>query len=110
MWVKTFNGEQEYFNFSNTDNSRAERSVPKQIKINWQHSNEQKYTATIIFDEQEIFAAYRKLIEGNPDSADHAITMLLEISEKSHTIDVFVKDDNFILKLENNLSKSYKMK
>jgi hypothetical protein len=106
MWVKSFNGEQEYFNFSNSDNSRTHRGVPKKIKINWQHSNKQNFTATIVFDEQEIFDAYSKLTSGNPD---HELSLLLEISEQSHTVDVFVKDGTFILKLESYTIQRYKM-
>jgi hypothetical protein len=106
MWIKTFNGEQEYFNFSNSDNSRTHRGAPKKIKINWQHSNKQKFTATIVFDEQEIFDAYSKLTSGSPD---HELSLLLEISEQSNTVDVFVKDERFILELESYTIQRYKM-
>lgn len=106
MWVKTFNGEQEFFNFSNSDNSRAHRSIPKNIKLNWEQTNQKKYTANIIFDEKEIIQAHKKLIAGRPD---HELTFQLEISEQSHTVDVFIKDDKFILKLENSEIKRYKM-
>ena len=106
MWVKTFNGEQEYFNFSDSDNSRTHRAIPKRVKINWLQKSGQKYTATIHFDEEEIFKAYEKLITDKPE---HKITLQLEISEAGHTIDVFLKDEKFILKLEKNEMKVYKM-
>ena len=106
MWLKTFNGENEYFDFVKTDNTRTHRAVPKKIKINWQNKSGQKYTATIHFDEEEIFKAYEKLMTGKPE---HELTLQLEISEQSHSIDVFLKDKQFILKLEKNKIKTYKM-
>lgn len=106
MWLKTFNGEQEFFNFSSTDNNRIHRSIPKKIKLNWRQKNQKQYTANIVFDENEIFQAYNKLTSDKPD---HKLVLQLEISEQSHTVDVFIRNDKYILKLEKNDVKRYKM-
>ena len=108
MWLKTFNGENEYFDFSKDNNKREHRAVPKSIILNWQHSSGQKYSAKIEFNEQEILQAYQQLIKGKEENQ---LKLLMEIGEKyPPAVDIFLKDQKFILKLENNNTQVYKAK
>lgn len=107
MWIKTYNGEHEFFDYSKTESQRIQRAIPKEINLNWQDSFGLKFTAKITFDEIEIFKAYQKLMVETPN---HKMVLQVEINEATRVIDVFLKDDKFILQLEKNNIKVYKMR
>jgi len=106
MWAKTYNGENEYFDFSLPESERINRAVPKAIKVQWRDAIGGEYMADIAFDEEEIIAVFKKLYDADPEDA---LQLQLEISESHYTVDVFVKNSEFIIKLDKNQIKVFSM-
>lgn len=106
MWLRAFNGESEYFDYSRKMGQRTHRPIPKKIIIDWQNKTGKKYTVTILFDEQEIFQAYQNL---SGDDLGHNLQLEIEINETSPAVDVFLKDAHFILKLEKITMEVFRM-
>ncbi|KQO22471.1 hypothetical protein ASF10_08830 [Flavobacterium sp. Leaf82] len=64
-----FNGERETLlgeEFSK--NEYQERAIPRSLGIRWWDKNGQGYSGSFIFDEKEIFAAFKELHKKNPES------------------------------------------
>jgi hypothetical protein len=106
MKLKTNNGEYETFSLLQDTNPRSNRAVPNTIYLDWQDTFGIKYTTIINFDENETFRAFQKLSSGN---AGHQMELLLEISEKTHEIEISLKDHQFILRLQKTKVKVYSM-
>ena len=107
LWLETFNGESEFFGFADTDRPRQRRAVPTSIKVDWQNAAKKGYFATIDFDEQEVFQAFAKLSQGK---TDHPLVLQIEINPTSPALDVFLRDGEFVLKLDKNSVKIHKTK
>lgn len=107
LWLKTYNGENEYLNLTKDKNKRKRRAVPVSIKVKWQNLEGKNYIATVTFDEQEIFEAFEKLSQGK---AEHSLKLQLDINPTSPALDVLLRDDEFILKLEKCKFEIYKAK
>jgi hypothetical protein len=97
MWMKTFNGECEFFNFEKAENGRSDRSVPKKIILSWHDKWGGKFETNIEFDEWEIFKAYDKFFSYK---TDNKIKLRVEIDEMTHAIRISLVDLKFILQLE----------
>jgi hypothetical protein len=96
MWIKSFNGENNYFDFPLSDLKRKAAAVPRRIKIDWRAPTGVEYTASIIFNEQEIFQAFQKFyIHDNNEFQK----LQIEIGDKSPSIEVSLKNSDRILKL-----------
>jgi hypothetical protein len=97
MWLKTYNGEREFFNFAKAENGRSDRSVPKKIILSWHDKWGGKFETNIEFDEWEIFKAYDKFFSYK---TDNKIKLRVEIDEMTHAIRISLVDLKFILQLE----------
>jgi hypothetical protein len=96
-WVKNYNGECEFTKLPFGETVRTRRSVPKVITLNWENKSGITYTAKITPDEKEIFKAYQKI---SSNDFNHKMKLRIYINEMYNSIDVFLKDSQFILKLE----------
>lgn len=99
MWIKSFNGENYYIDFPMSALKRKPSAVPRRIKINWKAPSGGEFAANIIFDEQEIFKAFQKF---NKHNANEVLMLQIEIGDKSPSVEVSLKNAEFILKLESS--------
>lgn len=97
MWVHTFNGEKEFIDFSSNEEINKERAIPKGIILYWQATSGKKYKVETTLDEQEIFKAYHKLHDYNPNDS---LKLKVEISDMSYSARVFLRNSKFILELK----------
>lgn len=107
LWLETFNGESEFFGFADSDRPRQRRAVPTSIKVDWQNAAAKRYFAIIDFDEEEVFQAFEKLSQGK---TDHPLVLQIEFNPTSPALDVFLRDGEFVLKLDKNSVKIHKTK
>jgi hypothetical protein len=104
MWMKTYNGECEYYDFNKIESTRTDHSVPKTIKLNWQNTSGEKLTVKIKFDEVEMFKAYRKFFK---DTENNKVQLHVEITE--FAINIFMTDSKYLLRLEKCTAGLYNM-
>jgi hypothetical protein len=104
--LSTNNGEYETFSSFGDGYPRSNRAVPKTIYLDWQDTFGVKYTTIINFDENETIRAFQKLSSGQ---TDHQMELELEISEKTHEVEISLKDRQFILRLKKVGVKVYSM-
>lgn len=102
MWIKSFNGENYYIDFPVNKFKQEALALPRRIKINWVSPSGGKFTASIIFDEQEIFRAFQKLKKYN---AKEVLKLQIEIGDKLPTVGAALKNSEFILKLDSGKIK-----
>ena len=113
MFIQMMNGELEYIEYDQDDNNtyfvkpfaRVDKAVPKKMTINWLNSLDgREYQSVIYFNEKETMQAYQKFTESD-DLVN--FKMLLEISEKTGKIEIYIKDKKLFLKLEEFESAIY---
>jgi hypothetical protein len=102
MWIKSFNGENNYIDFPLSELKRKAAAVPRRIKIDWKTPAGGEFTASIIFDEQEIFQAFQKFSKSN---TNEFLTLQIEIGDRSPSIGVSLKNSDRILKLASSKIK-----
>jgi len=105
-WLRTYNGENEFFDFSRPSSNRSHRSIPRLIDLSWTNSKKGEYYAPIVFNQDEIIDAFKKL---SFEKGDDEITVEIIIKEKPRslentktvrTIDIFIKNSISAIKLE----------
>ena len=96
--LKTNNGEYETFTSLVGPRDRVNRAVPKVIYLDWQDAHGAKFTFEAKFSEREAIQAYDKLCGGKDNVK---MKLLLEISQKTHDLDISLKSQHYFLKLEN---------
>jgi hypothetical protein len=101
-WIKTYNGERESLYFRPGETSRTYRSVPKSVFVEWENKSGKRFQVLITMDETEIFKAYQKI---SSNKLDHNMKLRLDINEMTNEVDAYLKDSQFILKLEKNKIK-----
>jgi hypothetical protein len=106
LWLKTHNGECEFFNPKGPRSNRTNRAVPKTLDIEWQNKMGIKYIANILFDEYESFLVYKKMSALNNELS---LKLLIEISDKTNSIEIFVTDSKHIVKLEKIKVKVFRL-
>jgi hypothetical protein len=104
LWLKTLNGESEYFDFSSPSIARSRRALPQKVEVDWENHIGRKYEAFMNFDESEVTAAFRKLSEKN---GDHPMQLKLEISDDPHVIHTSINDGRYIIRLNKTISKTF---
>jgi len=104
LYLKTLNGEEEYYDFVTTSNVRPSRGLPKSLIVYWDTKTGFKYEADVRFDEAEITAAYKKL---SGENADHPMQLKLEISENPEVIHTSLNDGKYIIVLNKTKVKAY---
>lgn len=102
MWIKSFNGENNYIDFPMGDLKLKASAVPRRIKIDWKAPTGGDFTASIIFDEKEIFKAFQKF---NKHNANEVLKLQIEIGDISPSVGVSLKNSEFILRLESSKIK-----
>ncbi len=71
--------------------------MPKEITVFWMSKYKNKNRTDIFFDEEEVLAAFKKL---SSYKNSHEMQLQIEISEKTGIAEVFLRDSQYILKLE----------
>lgn len=104
VWLKTLNGEEEYFDFVKTSNARSSRGLPKSMEVFWDDKLGQKFQAVILFDEAEVTAAYKKL---SAERTDHPMQLQLEISDNFEVIHTSLNDGKYVILLNKTEVKTY---
>lgn len=107
MWLRTLNGEHEYFDFDKPESERTLRAMPKKIRLTWQKASGQQYKSEIEFDEEEIIAGFRKLIGERPD---RRIELQLEISQVPPTVDAVLAESEYVLPLNKIDIQTFKVR
>ena len=98
IWSSTFNGEKEYINYEKDKVCiKAERSVPKSMILNWQSSEGKKYSTDISFNTGEIFKAFDKLYNSDPDDT---LQLQIEIDASSYSLETYLINSKYTLALQ----------
>lgn len=104
LWLKTLNGEEEYFDFAKSINARTSRGLPKSLVVYWEDNVGEKLGADVQFDEAEINAAYTKLAAGK---TDHPMQLKLEIGDNPDVIHTSLNDGKYVILLSKTAVKAY---
>ncbi|KQB42633.1 DUF2931 family protein [Flavobacterium aquidurense] len=100
-----FNGEREtLLEEEFTKNEYQERAIPKILSIAWWDKNGQGYGGYILFDEREIFAAFKELHQKNPELN---IDLEIKINPGSEHLRVTLKNGINALSLLKNKLEVY---
>lgn len=103
LWLKTLNGEEEYFDFFGT-NIRPSRGLPQSLVVYWEDKIGIKFGADIYFDEAEVTAAYKKL---SADKIDHPMQLKLDISDNPRVILTSLNDGKYVILLNKTEVNAY---
>lgn len=105
LWLKTLNGEQEYFDFADHSTTRASRALPQKIDVHWENHMGQKYVGYMTFDDSEVTAAYTKLAA---QKGVNPMQLKLEIGDNPGVIHSSLNDGKYIIRLNKTQVKAYK--
>jgi hypothetical protein len=98
MWVNSFNGEKTYTDFNHRKSSVEHLPVPQKIDISWASPSGKLYSAILSFEEDEIFKAFQKYKEYDPE---HPAKLRITIGDLKPSVDVALRNDEYILYLKN---------
>ncbi|GFO70024.1 hypothetical protein GMLC_36030 [Geomonas limicola] len=104
LWLKTLNGEEEYFDFVKTSNARTSRGLPQSLEVYWDDKTGRKFQAVVRFDEAEVTAAYKKL---SGEKTDYPMQLKLEISDNPEVIHTSLNDGKYVILLGKTEVKTY---
>jgi hypothetical protein len=104
LYLKTLNGEEEFYDFATTSNVRPSRGLPRSVLVYWDTKMGFKYEAEVHFDEAEVTAAYKKLSAGK---VDHPMQLKLEISDNPRVIHTSLDDGKYVILLDKTEVKTY---
>lgn len=96
IWINYFNGEKRLIYFQPDKAIDNQSVVPKKFDIYWQTTSGKEYNAVIFFDESEMFQAFKKYKAYN---SDEKLKLRIEIGDLSPTVEVALRNSEFILKL-----------
>ncbi|PAM94565.1 hypothetical protein B4N84_11330 [Flavobacterium sp. IR1] len=101
-----FNGEfEEQFDQVLMKNEFIERAIPKRINIGWRDNTGQKYSGTMYFDEQEIFAAFHEIYK---DDKEGQAELQISIHQTNDIITALLKQGDKEIRLPKTKVKSFK--
>ena len=100
--IAYFNGEKEYITFP-SEAKKDGRPVPKEFYLKWANTGGKKFGTKVIFNEDEVFAAFAKLFANAKDG----MKLHIEINNVDNNMHVFLKNDDYILELKNCDIKTY---
>lgn len=95
LMMKFFNGEDLYWRKYTDFNSIEMHPIMKEISIGLRSTNGEKYTTSILFDEAEIFKAFRAL-----NVNDEKIIIQPEIKASTNSVEVFLKNSKNVIQLQ----------
>lgn len=95
--LKTFNGELEYVGLESDPNAKLPRAIPKEIIAAWSAESGKDYRTEIYFDEDEVFKAFNKLHDANPNAELELQLQMASVS--SEPIRAFLNDGKHLLEL-----------
>lgn len=103
--INYFNGEQDYLNYPlEKDIAATTRAIPRSLSFVWQPEKGKARLFELTFDEDEIFAAFKKLGgHGEPLK----IEMLMEKIDGQFMFSVALRNDKEILKLKKTDLQTY---
>jgi len=104
LWLKTLNGEEEYYDSVKTANARTSRGIPKSLTVYWEDGIGEKLGADLRFDEAEVTAAYKKL---SAEKTDHPMQLKLEITDDPYVIHTSLNDGKYVILLSKTEVKPY---
>jgi hypothetical protein len=104
LYLKTLNGEEEFYDFVTTSNIRPSRGLPKSLVVYWDTKMGFKYEADVRFDETEITAAFKKL---SAEKTDRPMQLKLEISDNPSVIHASLDDGKYVILLNKTEVKAY---
>ncbi|CAN5196487.1 hypothetical protein BH09BAC5_BH09BAC5_29150 [soil metagenome] len=100
--IKTFNGEQEFF-FDQTK-SQSKRAVIRSFELHWTATSNKKYMANTTFDEDEIYAAFKKISDTFPDEP---IQLKVEISNTDFSLRISLVNSRQCYELKKCITQVY---
>ena len=105
LWINSFNGERQYINYElPTASGGPSQAIPQKTELRWKGSNNLAYSATIDFNETEIFEACAKL---NIDSPTEPLKLQFQINDFDQSVKVFLNSDKYSLELLKPIIKVY---
>jgi hypothetical protein len=92
--ISYFDGSAEFHEMSQSAGRWNEhQTIPDRIVWHWKTELGKVLNTRIAFDEEEIFAAFRKLHDESPQSP---ITLLSEVVPASYSVSVILNEDSFV--------------
>lgn len=101
VWIRSYNGEHEYFDLNHEKQDRTHRAAPKELEITWQGQFGKWYRGEVFLNESEVLKAFEKLSMGD---VNHDMQLLVEVAENNH-VELSLKNSKFILGLKQVLVK-----
>ncbi len=112
--IEMMNGEIETLRYEEfTENDFKERAIPKRFSFGWWDKNGQGYGGNVLFDEKEIFNAYREIFnEGNTKQIEVEIKVnmtntFFTIKLKSKTNEIALTNSKIEVFESSVLTKKY---
>jgi len=96
IWIYSHNGEREFIKlYPEVTSELKKRGIPVKLDLRWESSLGINYSSTIIFNEDEVFAAFEKL---NMPLLQHEL--LIEINDIDQSVKLFIKNNKHILEFK----------
>lgn len=105
IWIQYFNGEVEFINYEYEKNPKVEtRAITKKLELRWTNHAGVDLYSTVLFDEEEIFAALSKLY---PDLKKQELQLQIEINNIDNSLTISLKNNQYLIRLQKCLVKVY---
>ena len=107
LWIKRWNGESQFFRINdiNQELQINPASLPSELLITYKNNSENHYEIQIRLDEAETFSTFRRFSETSPETP---VKLIVEISDASKQVSVFVADDKKFYELKRIDVKKFK--
>lgn len=102
---KTYNGESEFMYDPSADKALP-RAVIKESEVRWTNLQNQKFIARTTFNEDEIFAAFKKLSPGN---GNQPLLLKIEIGNTTTTLRISLANENSYYELTQCVTHVYSL-
>ena len=106
--INTFNGEKEFIRLAEkTLPLNRQRSMMKSIIYRWKNTDNKNFVSTIIFNEQEVLAIFKKY---NDFKANDAYKLQIELNPDDNVLRLFLTNDQFFYEFKNCVVKLFSEK
>lgn len=104
MSIRSFNGEDAYIGAQGACIPRERRPVPRMVEIDWTNSLGVRRSADVVFDEDEVFAAFRFMAADRPDAP-----LALHFETTPDHVEMWLRDNERRVHLRKTTVKTFQV-
>ncbi len=104
MSIRSFNGEDAYIGAKGACIPREQRPVPRMVEIDWTNSLGVRRSADVVFNEDEIFAAFRFMAADRPDAP-----LVLHFETTPDHVEMWLRDNERRVHLRKTTVKTFQV-